>query len=160
MKKLFLTFLFALVALVVPAQETTPPQHLLFEGIEMKGDVYDFSKILQKQGYKQRQRDLNQLFFVFKGNVLGRSEQFRVNFSKKSKTVWRIMAQPHNVPVDELVDSLTARYGEPYESISTSYKWMLGGGFIQLMAPEGFDPTIVFIDAAGAAAFKDEDNRN
>ena len=160
MKKLFLTLSFALLAQFVPAQDTVAPDHLAFEGIEMQGDIYDFSKTLQKQGYKQRQRDLNQLFFIFKGNVLGHPEQFRVNFTKKTKTVWRIMAQPHNVPVDVLVDSLTARYGEPYEAVATSYKWMLPAGFIQLEAREGYDPNLVFIDGKGATAYKDEDNRN
>ena len=111
MKKLFLTFLFAFVALFLPAQDSVSVSHLLFENIEMKGDIYDFSKVLQKQGFKQQQRDLNQLFFVFKGTVLGHSEQFKVNFSKKTKTVWRIMVQPHNVPLDEIVDSLTALSG-------------------------------------------------
>lgn len=160
MKKLFLTFLFAFVALFLPAQDSVSVSHLLFENIEMKGDIYDFSKVLQKQGFKQQQRDLNQLFFVFKGTVLGHSEQFKVNFSKKTKTVWRIMVQPHNVPLDEIVDSLTARYGEPYEALAASYKWMLPTGFVQLMVPEGYDPTLVFIDGTGAVAFKDEDNRN
>jgi hypothetical protein len=160
MKKLLLTFLFALAAQFLPAQESAPDTHLLFEGVEMKGDIYDFSKILQKQGFKQQQRDLNQLFFVFKGNVLGHPEQFKVNFSKKTKTVWRILVQPHNVPLDELVDSLKARYGEPYEALVTSYKWMISTGFIQLMVPEGYDPTLVFIDGLGATAFKEEDNRN
>ncbi|MBR1755828.1 MAG: hypothetical protein IJ754_03910 [Bacteroidaceae bacterium] len=159
MKKLLLVLTLVLACQAVKAQDA-PAQHLLFEGVEMKGDIYDFSKVLQKQGYKQRQRDLNQLFFVFKGNLLGHPEQFRVNFSKKTKTVWRIMAQPHNVPLDELVDSLTARYGEPYEAISTSFKWQLPVGFILLEAHEGYDPNLVFMDAAGVAAFKDEDNRN
>jgi hypothetical protein len=160
MKKLFLYLLFACAVQLLHAQETTTTQHLTFEGIEMKGDIYDFAKILQKEGFKQKQRDLNQLFFVFKGNVLGRPELFKVSFSKKTKTIWRIMTQPHNVPLDELVDSLTARYGEPYESIATSYKWMLPTGFIQMEAREGYDPNIVFIDAAGANAFKEENNRN
>ena len=159
MKKLLLVLTLVLACQAVKAQDA-PAQHLLFEGVEMKGDIYDFSKVLQKQGYNQKQRDLNQLFFVFKGNLLGHPELFRVNFSKKTKTVWRIMAQPHNVPLDELVDSLTARYGEPYEAISTSFKWQLPVGFILLEAHEGYDPNLVFMDAAGVAAFKDEDNRN
>lgn len=160
MKKLFLAFMFVLAAQVVTAQGEAPTQHLMFEGVEMKGDIYEFSKVLQKHGYQQKQRDLNQLSFVFKGNFLGHSQQFRVNFSKKTKTVWRIMVQPHNVPLDEIVDSLTARYGEPYDAISTSFKWQLPVGYILLEAHEGYDPNIVFMDAAGVAAYKDEDNRN
>ena len=160
MKQLFLTFLFLLVVQVLPAQEVSSAEHLLFEGIEMKGDIYDFSKVLQKHGFKQKQRDLNQLFFVFKGDVLGRPEQFKVSFSKKSKTIWRIMVQPHNVPLDEIVDSLTARYGEPYEAIVTSYKWQLPSGCVLLDAHEGYDPNLVLIDAAGVSVFKDENNRN
>lgn len=159
MKKLLLVIMLALTTQVVTAQVASG-QHLLFEGVEMKGDIYEFSKVLQRQGFKQRQRDLNQLFFIFKGNLLGHSEQIKVNFSKKTKTVWRIMAQPHNVPLDEIVDSLTARYGEPYEAISTSYKWQLPVGFILLEAHDGYDPNLVFMDAAGVAAFKDEDNRD
>ncbi|MBR4533855.1 MAG: hypothetical protein IKO85_04850 [Bacteroidaceae bacterium] len=160
MKKLFLTFLMVLAAPFLMAQEPQAPEHLMFEGVPVQGDIYDFSKALQKQGYKQQQRDLNQLFFVFKGNLLGHPQQFRVNFTKKTKTVWRIMAQPHNVPLDELVDSLTSRYGEPYEAVGTSFKWQLPVGFIMLEQHEGYDPNIVFMDAVGVAAYRDEDNRN
>jgi len=160
MKKVFLTFLCVFFSQLLCAQEAAPAEHLLFEGTEMKGDIYAFSKALQKLGYKQKQRDLNQHFFVFQGNVLGHSELFRVNFSKKTKTVWRIMAQPHNVPFDVLVDSLKARYGEPYEAYATSCKWQLPVGFILLEAHEGYDPNLVLMDAAGVTAYKEEDGRN
>ncbi|MCR5181345.1 MAG: hypothetical protein K6C30_09085 [Bacteroidaceae bacterium] len=160
MKKFILTCFAALFVHLVFAQEAVPETHLTFEKIEIKGDIYDFAKSMNEQGYKVRQRDLNQLFFVFKGNVFGKSQQFKVSFSKKTKTVWRVMVQPHNMPIDELLDSLTTNYGAPYEALNNSYKWLLDSGFIQLMIPEGYDPTLVFIDSQGAATYKDEDNRN
>ncbi len=160
MKKFLLAWFMSCFVSLTMAQEVASNVHLTFENIEMKGDIYDFAKVLKGQGYKVKQRDLNQLFFVFKGNVFGKPEEFKVSFSKKSKTVWRIMVQPHNFPIDALVDSLNANYGEPYESLDNSYKWMLSSGFIQLMVPDGYDPTMVFIDSSGAMAYKDEDNRN
>ena len=135
------------------------PQHILFEGIEVKGDIYEFSKVLEHNGYKQVSRDLNMREFVFKGTVCGISQKFKVSFTKKSKTVYRIMLQPQNVPVDEYIAKLCERYGKEYDTITRGLQWTLPTGAVLLATPDGYDPTLVIMDAQGVEKYKDEDNR-
>ena len=156
MKRLFL-FLLTLVSLCATAQE--PISHIRFEGIEVKGDIYEFSKTLQSHGYKLEKRESGTRAYVFKGNICGHSTLFQVSYSRRTRSVYRIMAQPKNVPLDALLDSLCVRYGEPYDSDNSRYMWQLESGAVMLSTPEGYDPTLVIMDAAGVAAFKDEDHR-
>jgi hypothetical protein len=140
-------------------EDEDPPQHILFEGIEVKGDIYEFSKVLQHNGYKLLSRDNNQREFVFKGTVCGLSQKFKVSFTKKTKTVYRIMLQPQNVPLEEYVSKLCERYGPTYDTISRGLQWTLPTGAVMLATPDGYDPTLVIMDAQGVERFKDEDNR-
>ena len=142
------------------SEDDVPPQHILFEGIELKGDIYEFSKVLQRNGYKMVSRDNNAREYVFKGTVCGLSQKFKVSFSKKSKTVFRIMLQPQNVPLDEYIALLCERYGKDYDTISRGLQWTLPTGAVMLATPEGYDPTLVIMDAQGVERYKDEDNRN
>lgn len=165
--KRIISLLLALLPLLTWAQTDgqvsdteAQPQHILFEGIEVKGDIYEFSKVLQHNGYKMISRDNNIREYVFKGTVCGISQKFKVSFSKKSKTVYRIMLQPQNVPLDEYVEKLCERYGNEYDTISRGLQWTLPTGAVMLATPEGYDPTLVIMDAAGVERFKDEDNRN
>jgi len=165
--KHILTFLLALLPLLTWAQsdsqaanDDAQPQHILFEGIEVKGDIYEFTRVLEHKGYKMVSRDNNLREYVFKGTVCGISQKFKVSFSKKSKTVYRIMLQPQNVPLDEYVVQLCERYGKEYDTISRGLQWTLPTGAVMLATPEGYDPTLVIMDALGVERYKDEDNRN
>lgn len=164
--KRIISLLLALLPLLTWAQTDgqvsdmeAQPQHILFEGIEVKGDIYEFSKVLQHNGYKMISRDNNIREYVFKGTVCGISQKFKVSFSKKSKTVYRIMLQPQNVPLDEYVEKLCERYGNEYDTISRRLQWMLPTGAVMLATPDGYDPTLVIMDALGVEKYKDEDNR-
>ena len=165
--KHILTFLLALLPLLTWAQsdpqaanDDAQPQHILFEGIEVKGDIYEFTRVLEHKGYTMVSRDNNLREYVFKGTVCGISQKFKVSFSKKSKTVYRIMLQPQNVPLDEYVVQLCERYGKEYDTISRGLQWTLPTGAVMLATPEGYDPTLVIMDALGVERYKDEDNRN
>lgn len=151
------------VAIAQDANEASQPEnaltHILFEGVEVKGDIYEFSKALQSKGYKLQRRDANARNYVFKGNVCGSSTQFQVSFTRHSKTVYRIMAQLKNIPLDVILDTLNARYGEPYDITTRGYQWQLPNGGVMLGTPDGYDPTLVVMDGLGVAAFKEEDNR-
>ena len=164
--KRILTLLLALLPLLAWAQNDSTataveaqPQHILFEGLEVKGDIYEFAKVLEHNGYKLVSRDNNVREYVFKGTVCGISQKFKVSFSKKSKTVYRIMLQPQNVPLDEYIAKLCERYGKEYDTISRGLQWMLPTGAVMLATPDGYDPTLVIMDALGVEKYKDEDNR-
>lgn len=160
MKRLIGILLCMGLCLPLWSQEATEQTaHILFEGVEVKGDIYEFSEMLQKRGYKLERRDNNVRNFVFKGNICGHPTQFMVSFTRHSKTVYRLMAQMKRVPLDVLVDSLTVRYGEPYDVTQKGYQWQSAAGAVMLATPEGYDPTLVVMDGAGVAAFKEEENR-
>jgi len=160
---MLLALLTSTVAIAQDANEApqaeNAPAHILFEGIEVKGDIFDFSKALQSKGYKLQRRDANARNYVFKGTVCGVSTQFQVSFTRHSKTVYRIMAQLKNIPLDVLLDTLNTRYGEPYDVTTRGYQWQVPAGGVMLGTPDGYDPTLVVMDAQGVAAFKEEDNR-
>ena len=158
MKHLLSLLVLCMASLGVAAQETAP-EHVLFEGIELKGDIFDYSKTMQQHGYKLERRDNNQRNYVFRGNVCGVSTQFQVSFTRHSKTVYRVMAQLKNIPLDVVLDSLNTRYGEPYDVTDQRYMWQLTAGAVMLSTPEGYDPTLVVMDGIGVMTFKDEDNR-
>lgn len=134
----------------------TVSQHILFEGVEMRGDIYEFSEALQKAGFKLVRRDNNARNYVFKGDVLGRPTQFQVSFTKKSKAVYRIMAQLKNAQLNDLLNGLNQAYGEPFDVNTRGYQWQLPNGAVMLGTPEGYDPTLVIMDGDGVAAYKEE----
>ena len=158
MRAILLT-LFTFLSIGLHAQETDQTAHIRFEGIEMKGDIYEFSKVLQSQGYKLEKRESGTRAFIFKGNICGHSTLFQVSYSRRTRTVYRIIAQPKNVALDALIDSLNVRYGQPYDTSNNRYMWQVDAGAVMLSTPEGYDPTLVIMDGAGVAAFKDEDHR-
>lgn len=164
MKRLLFLLMLLGAPVVLSAQEATPqdsvqqalPEHILFEGVEMKGDIYDFSKALQKRGFKLEERDGNSRNYIFRGDVCGRPTQFMVSFTRKTKTVYRIMAQLKNAPITDILAALNAAYGEPFDINNRGYQWQVPGGGVMLGTPEGYDPTLVVMDAAGVAAYKEE----
>lgn len=165
MKKYFfcliMLFVSAAVVAQTPAEEEVQapatPKHVLFEGVEMKGDIFEFSNALQKAGFDLKKRDANDRSYVFSGNVLGTPTVFKVNFTRETRTVYRIMAQLKNVPLDEILKELNSRYGEPYNVTERGYQWQQEFGAIMLGTPEGYDPTLVVMDAEGVGRYKEEE---
>ena len=133
--------------------------HILFEGLEVKGDIYEFTKVLQHNGFKLVSRDNNLREYIFKGAVCGLSQKFKVSFTKRTKTVFRIMLQPQNVPLDTYIQELCTRYGAEYDTNSRGLQWTLPTGAVMLATPNGYDPTLVIMDAQGVERYKFEDTR-
>lgn len=167
--------LFLLCAAGLHAHGTMPPEmismrdaetsassdstgHILFEGVEVKGDIYSFYKILEKRKCKltSRLRDANQ--YAMRGFVAGNECDFLISYTRNTRTVYRIMVRPKHVSVPAYLDSLKVRYGEPYDFEDETYKWMLPTGMVMFKTPDGYDPTLVIIDAIGFKAYKEEEN--
>lgn len=134
-------------------------EHILFEGIEVKGDIYEFSAVMQKNGFTLSKRLGNENAFIFKGTVCGQSCYIQASYTKHTRTVYRMMVQPKHVDLNIYLDSLRARYGEPYDETERGYEWMLPNGAVMLITPDGYDPTLVIMDAIGVAAYKEENDR-
>ena len=160
MKTLLLSLLMLLSANTLCAQkDSTAVTHILFEGIEVKGDIYEFSQVLQKRGFTLKKRLGDEQQFIFQGPVCGHSSYVQVSYSKHSRTVYRVMVQPKHVSQNDYLDSLQVRYGEIYDETERGYQWMLPTGAVMFFTPEGYDPTLVIMDAEGVAAFKEENAR-
>ena len=146
-----------------PAADTTSTaattEHILFEGIEVKGDIYEFSKTLQKRGFTLSKRLGNENAFIFKGTVCGNSCYVQVSYTKHSRTVYRLMAQPKHIDQNVYLDSLCARYGEVFDETERGYQWMLPNGAVMFFTPAGYDSTLIVMDAIGVAAYKEENER-
>ncbi len=172
MKRLFFAALFACCTLCLTAQSTatdtlavdsmptallTP--HILFEGVELKGDIYDFSAAMQKRGFSLSKRLGNDNAYIFQGTVCGHTCYTQVSYTRHSRTVYKIMVQPKHVDLNVYLDSICARYGQVYDQTERGYQWMLPNGAVMLFTPDGYDPTLVVMDAEGVAAFKEENDR-
>lgn len=138
-------------------QQADTPKHIMFEGLELKGDIYDFAEALQHRGYKLEKRMGNQQYFLFKGMVAGRSCYFQVSYTKKSRTVWRIVAQISHSENVSFVDSVSTRYGEVFDSNERGYQWMQPTGSVMFMTPQQGDPSLIIVDAEGYLTYKEED---
>lgn len=145
----------AALSLPLRAADDEAP-HILLEGYALRGDIYQFSDTLRRHGFhlEKRLRDVDA--FLFRGTIAGTSCYFQVSYTPTSRTVYRIMAQPRNISINDYVDSLSTRYGEVFDSKPGSYQWMLPSGAVMLMTPDGGDPTLVIVDAQGYATFKEE----
>ncbi len=163
MKTLLTSLLLLLSAATLNAQSDsaaiTKPTHILFEGLEVKGDIYEFSEVLQKHGFVLKKRLGNESQFIFQGTVCGHSSYVQVSYTKHTRTVYRIMVQPKHVSQNDYLDSLQVRYGEVFDETERGYQWMLPTGAVMFFTPDGYDPTLVVMDAEGVAAFKDENER-
>ena len=160
MKTLFLSMLMFLSVMPLSAQpDSTAVTHILFEGIEVKGDIYEFSDILQKRGFALKKRLGNELQFIFQGSVCGHNSYVQVSYTKHSRTVYRVLVQPKHISQNDYLDSLRVRYGEESDITERGYQWMLPTGAVMFFTPDGYDPTLVVMDATGVAAFKEENER-
>ncbi len=146
----------------VVAQQTdslSAPGHILFEGVEVKGDIYEFSEALQKRGFTLKKRFGNEQQFIFQGAVCGHSSYVQVSYTKHTRTVFRVLVQPKHISQTDYLDSLQVRYGEVFDTTERGYQWMLPAGAVMFFTPDGYDPTLVIMDAEGVAAYKDENER-
>lgn len=165
MKKTFFSFLLLAVSQLLSAQqpasadsvlETSAPAHILFEGVEVKGDIYDFAKALEDRGFQLKTRKGDSNYYIFKGSVCGNNCYFKVMYSKKTHTVASIVVEPKSVNINYFVDSLSVRYGACSGFDGEKYVWNLPNGGVMFRTPEGYDPILVVMDAEGAVRNKEE----
>lgn len=138
--------------------DTAAVTHVLFEGVEVKGDIYDFAAVLQKHGFSLEKRLGNELSYIFKGTVCGHSSYIQVSYTKRTRTVYRIIVEPKHVALNDYIDSLQVRYGEITDETERGYQWMLPTGAVMLFTPAGYDPKLVIMDGLGVEAYKDENS--
>lgn len=168
MKTIILSLMFVAAPLALSAQEpnaaptaadTAAAQpHILFEGVPVQGDIYEFYKVLERRGFKLLKRISGSDQYAMKGTVAGNTCEMLISYSHQTRTVYRIMARPKHVNTVAYLDSLKVRYGEPYDVDGDTYKWMLPNGMVMFKAPDSYDPTLVVLDALGVKAYREEED--
>lgn len=150
MKHLFLAvFILCLYALPSHSQ-----QHLDFMGVPMGGTIADFTEQV-RQRYPLQRKVGGERYYIYMGPVFGHNTYLKAEYSRKTKTVYKITVTPKSIDQTAYVDSLMAHYGEPIE-VSNGYRWNQPGGTILLYTPQGYDPVLFYIDEEGVAKFKEE----
>ncbi|MCR5820657.1 MAG: hypothetical protein K6F94_06920 [Bacteroidaceae bacterium] len=131
--------------------------HIKFIGVEVKGDIYEFSKALKKNGAKITKRMGDSDQYAMRGTVYGAANcDFLVSYTPNSRTVYRVMARPKHINVINYLHLLELTYGSYADYADETYKWVLPNGMVMFKVPDGYDPTLLIIDAAGFTAYQDE----
>ena len=156
MKHLLLTLSLLLLTICCKAQETKATPHVTFSGIEVKGDIFEFADSLKQHGFSLQKRIGRDWMYIFKGNVYGANCYFQVSYTKNTRSVYRIIAETNRIDVASYIETLVGIYGPNYQVNPNSYQWMVPGGAVMLMVPEGRDPKLVIVDEQGYMLFKDE----
>lgn len=168
MKTTFLSCLFLMLPFTISAQDASPEaadttakpatEHILFEGVEVKGDIYTFYRELEHHGFKLIKRLADTEQYAMRGKIAGNTCDFLISYSHETRTVYRIMARPKRVNIPAYLDSLKVRYGEPYDFEDETYKWMTPNGMVMFKTPDDYDPTLLILDALGVKAYKEEED--
>ena len=138
-------------------QDDEEAGHIKFIGVEVKGDIYEFSKILTKNGCKVTKRMGDSDQYAMRGTVYGADNcDFLVSYTRNTLTVFRIMARQKHIDVNDYLHKLELIYGSYTDLADDTYKWVLPTGMVMFKVPEGYDPTLLIIDALGFAAYQDE----
>ena len=130
-------------------------QHLRFMGISIEGNITQFTDSM-KPRYKLQKRVPDQRMNIYKGYVNGYGVYLQASYSRKSRTVYKVEVHPKNIGEDSWLDSLQTHYGEFQVLDDTKIFWEQPGGKIVWYQPEGYDPTLFFLDNAGLTKFNDE----
>lgn len=132
-------------------------QHLDFMGYEMGINIDDFTKQM-RQRFPLQKKVGGERYFIYNGTIYGHNVYFKADFTRKSRLVYRVTVTPKHIDQNALVDSLVVHYGEG-EEMQGGYRWVQPGGFVFLYMPEGYDPTLIYLDAQAAAVLKQEDKK-
>lgn len=152
MKKFAL--LFVLSSFTLLTCQSLRAQSLDFMGYPMGGNIADFTAQV-RQRYPLQKKVGGDQYYIFKGSIYGHDTYFKAEYSRKSKTVYKITVTPKSVDQNALADSLIAHFGDPLE-VKNGYRWNQQGGTVFLYLPEGYDPVLIYIDEAGVAKFREE----
>ena len=129
-------------------------QHLDFLGYPMEGNITDFTAKI-RQRFPLQKRVGGDRYYIYQGSVFGINSYLKAEYTRKSKTVYKITVTPKNIDQNALLDSLVAHYQEPIE-VQGGYRWNREGGTVFLYTPQGYDPVLMYFDEAGVATFREE----
>lgn len=132
--------------------ETVP--NLLFQGVPMEGTIDQFTERL-KPRYQLKRKMGGDHNFIFHGPVFGHDTYFQASYTRKSRTIYKVLVTPKNINEVAWLDSLVAHYGAP-EDTPKGWLWQRPEGMILFYTPEGYDCALIYLDAKGNALFKEE----
>ena len=144
---------FTLLALLMLATASWA-QHLDFMGHPIEGNITDFTAAIRQQ-YPLQKKVGGDRYYIYQGNVFGNNCYLKAEYTRKSKTVYKITVEPKQIDQNALIDSLVANYGEALE-VQGGYRWNRPGGTVFLYTPQGYDPILMYFDEQGVAAFREE----
>ena len=145
---------YLLFSLMLAVSSASWAQHLDFMGTEMGGSISDFTSQI-RQRYPLQKKVGGDHYYIYKGSIYGHDTYFKAEYSRKTKTVYKITVTPKQIDQNALADSLTAHHGEPLE-VQGGYRWNVEGGTILLYTPEGYDCVLMYLDTEGVARFSEE----
>ncbi len=128
-------------------------QHLDFMGYPMQGSITDFTEAI-RQRFPLQKKVGGDYYYIFRGSVYGHDSYFKVEYTRKSRTVYKITVTPKQIDQNALVDSLVCHYGNALE-VQGGYRWNRPGGTIFLYTPEGYDPVLMYFDEQGVKQFRE-----
>lgn len=156
MKKLLTICLMSLAALGARAQNesTATDKHLDFLGVEIKGSIDDIKEKLEPN-FKLKKRVGTENYYLFEGPMFGYNVPVQVSYTRKSRTIFRFTVTPKNINLLAWQDSLINKYGDPVQT-EQGLLWQRPEGMILYYAPQGYETALIYLDAAGNAAYKEE----
>ncbi len=167
MKKILTLCLFGLLSCTMQAQlsdeararledEAGIKKHLDFFGISIEGNIDDVTDRMQKSGqWKLKRKQGSQNQYIFEGPLFGYNAYVQVAYTRKTRTVFRMTVTPQTNNLLVWQDSLTHRMGKGVLTEQGTL-WQRPEGMILYYTPEGYDTTLIFLDAQGNAVFKEE----
>jgi hypothetical protein len=129
-------------------------QNLDFLGVPMGGTIQDFTETV-RQRFPLQKKVGGDHYYIYKGSIFGHETYFKAEYSRKTKTVYKITVTPQQIDQTAYLDSLVAHYGDPLE-VNGGYRWNREGGTVFLYLPGGYDPVLMYFDTQGVATFKEE----
>ena len=150
MKKLIAAAILSATALIANAQE----EHLKFQGVPIEGNINQFTDNMQPR-YKLKKKQGGEQRYIYEGPVYGYNCYLEASYSRKSRTVYKVMVTPKSINQSAWLDSLSTHYGEPIET-DRGLLWAPDGGKILFYTPEGYDPVLIYLDSQGLQRFSEE----
>ena len=129
-------------------------QHLDFMGYPIEGNITDFTAQV-RQRFPVQKRVGGDRYYIYQGTVFGHNTYLKAEYSRKSRTVYKITVTPKQIDENAFLDSHFAHYGEALE-VQGGYRWNRPGGTVFLYTPEGYDPVLMYFDEQGVATFRKE----
>ena len=155
MKRLLLVICCLSFIVSAQAQDTIP--HLKFMGYSMGVPIADFTQNVRQRFPLQKKVGGDQ-YYIYRGNVYGHDCYFKGEYTRKTKTLYKITVTPKQIDQNALADSICAHYGDAME-IANGMRWNVEGGTILLYLPQGYDPVLMYFDEQGVARFREEDKK-